>query len=270
MKTHRTQWMPVYIEPIPFSGERLCAAIAFRTEDGQTKTISTMPDHAINCLFGTEATGMRRLVHELIVKLEAYVKNGGELAAWTPPFDGVYPSAVRTVRETSLNAAVETIITNVASITQVEPPPKAADKASITWAQAVQKVMLKQSPVLGSLFNVQLKDERDGKITVGFMTSNFAAEFAAINAHYGWSSQSATFYRKLINLTIARRHAAMFRPEHMEILIRAPDRASLDTRGVERLEALLWDAERAASSSGIAIHSYATPENAAKHLREFT
>lgn len=98
------QWMPVYIEPIPFSGERLCAAIVFRTEDGQTKTVST------------EAIAMRRLVHELNASLDAHARTGGELAAWTPPFDNVYRSAVRTVRETSLDAAMATIISNSSSV----------------------------------------------------------------------------------------------------------------------------------------------------------
>lgn len=266
METIRAQWMPVFIEPIPFSGERLCAAIAFRADDGQTRVISTMPHHAIHCLFGHEAAGMSRLVQQLTSSLDAHVRSNGGFNTWHPPFEGVHRGDTKAVRETSMDVAIQVIVANVASLSQSEPSPKAVDRSSLTWAQSVQKA----APSLAAMFNVQLMDDRNGKITVGFVSSRLAAEFAALNVSGTWSSHSATFYRKLINLKLARSYASMFSPEHFEILLRTPDPATLDAHKTERYENLMWDAERSATSLDIKMRPYWSPESAAHHLHQLT
>lgn len=266
METLRAHWMPVYIEPIPFSGERLCAAVAFIADNGQTKVINTLPAHAVQCLFGQDADGVSRMAGQITESLKTHADASNSLDAWRAPLSGVYCGTVKTVCETSLDAAIETVIANVSSFAQAEPPPKAVEQSSIKWAKAVQAAVLSHAPSAGDWFNVQLADAREGKITVGFFNGKLAAEFAAVNPQHTWGSQSATVFRKLVTLAIARRHASLFVPERTEILIKVPARESIDDRVRERLDNLLWDAERAASSTGAQIKPYTTPQSAAQHL----
>jgi len=266
METLRAHWMPVYIEPIPFSGERLCAAIAFYADNGQTKVINTLPAHAAQCLFGQDAAGVSRMASQISDSLKAHTAASPDLDAWRAPLNGVYRGAVKTVCETSFAAAIETIVANVSSLAQAEPAPKAVEQSSINWAKAVQEAALSHAPTMGDLFNVQLKDEREGKISVGFFNGTLAAEFAALNPRHAWGSQSATVFRKLVTLAIARRHVSLFTPERTEILLKVPAKEALDEVTAERLENLLWDTERAASSTGADIKPYTTPERAAEHL----
>lgn len=266
METLRAHWMPVYIEPIPFSGERLCASIAFYTDNGQSKVINTMPPHAVQCLFGQEAAGVSRMASQISDSLNAHAAASHDLDAWRSPMNGVYRGTVNTVRETSLEAAIETVVANVASLAQSEPEPKAVEQSSINWAKAVQEAALNLAPTMGDLFNVQFKDEREGKVVVGFFDGTLAAEFATLNPRHTWSSQSSTVFRKLVTLAIARRHVSLFTPERTEILLKIPAKDALDDSVAAHLDNLLWDAERAALSTGAEIKPYTTPAHAAAHL----
>ncbi|MFW6342491.1 MAG: hypothetical protein ACOC00_05675 [Halothiobacillaceae bacterium] len=262
MSTLLIQWMPVYIEPIPHSGERLCIAVAFRPQQGRPRTIKTLPPRAAKCLFRHHAVGMARMAEQITASLDSHNRSGHEMTAWPPPFEGVHAGAVSTIRERTIDAAINTVTENVASLSQATPTPRQSERASDAWAKDIKA----HAPRLKDLFNVQLNDERASKITIGFLAGHLAAEFAALNANATWSAQSTTYYRKLINLTMAKQHFSLFRADRLEVLLKTPDRSALSAQQAERLDSLLWDADRAATSLGIEVNPYSTPQDAANHL----
>jgi len=268
METIRAQWMPVFIEPIPFSGERICAVVVVRADDGETKVVETMPLHAVQCLFGNEAMAMATMSRQAAESLYEHSKAGHDLEAWISPMDGIYSGPVRTVQETNLKAAVDTVIANVSSLSQSDQSQKAPERASLVWMREVKGAALKLKPNISELFNVKLCDQKGTKITIGFAGTRLAAEFAAINLRSSWSAHSATIYRKLINLTMARSHVPMYKPDHFEMLLRTPEPKLVNGDANQRVETLQWEAERAAESLHVTLRMYSSPVVAAKRLIE--
>lgn len=69
------QWMPIYLETIPGSEERICAVIAVKGDDGDSKVIRTLHRKTISHLFGSQSKGINKaidwIVQDIASKLQA-------------------------------------------------------------------------------------------------------------------------------------------------------------------------------------------------------
>lgn len=259
------KWTPVYIEPLPHSGERICAAIAFESEEGGRRIVSTMPPHALEALFGGDAKAMSVLGATLVNSLSAHLSMQQPIAAWEPPFEGVERGRTREVMESNWEQLIDAVVSNMASLAMVKPEPKNKEESALrTWAEAVGRVVIERDQRLRMNFDVPVQFERGSTFKLGFVGNALAAEFAVIQASSPWATQSTTFMRKLAHLVQARKHGGLFTLGHHEILTKIP--AVLTAEQTERFGNHKIDAERMADSMEIVFKTYTGPEQAASHI----
>lgn len=267
MDTLRAIWMPIYIEPLPFSGERLCSAIAFKAVNGEYKVISTLASRMLDCLFGADAPSMARLGAKIIESLDQHLKRKGDLRAWQPPFDGVEAGRIGEAEETGWGALIASVTNNIACMAAADDEKKEVEDAAITaWARAVEKIVVERDKNLRGHFKVPIQFGKGSGFTLGFVSSKLAAEFAVINPEASWGSQSTTFMRRVMHLATARKHAGLFTIPHPDILVRIPKVEEMTELSRQRFSALLIDAERMADSAEIMMRSYSIPAQAAEYI----
>ena len=83
------QWVPVYLEPVVGSGERLAVAIAC-IDSRQGYLISKIvPEQVLKCMYGSAGTKISNLVDWVTESLTEHLDQKRNLDGWAHPFDGV-------------------------------------------------------------------------------------------------------------------------------------------------------------------------------------
>ena len=87
----RAQWMPIYIEPMVGSGERICIGVATVSDDGFL-VVPVVALDRLECLYGKEV-GAVLLAADFVTNdlRNALAKDGAAaLGNWNPPMEGAY------------------------------------------------------------------------------------------------------------------------------------------------------------------------------------
>jgi len=259
------RWTPVYIEPLPYSGERLCAAIAFETDSDGARVISTLPTTALDALFSHDAAAMGRLTQQITASLDRHLATHPNLSNWLPPFDGVEKGETKCALEAGWDQLIASITTNVACLASVKAEQKPHEEPlTQAWYNSVRHEVVERDQRLRMNFDVPVAFERGSLFKLGFVGNALAAEFAVINASTPWHSQLTTFMRKLARLVQARKHGGLFSRSHHEVLTRIP--GVMTAEETERFGNHKIDAERLADSMEIVFKTYTRPEQAASHI----
>lgn len=83
------EWMPIYLEPIIMSGERLTIAIAAICETGQTQVFRTLDNQLIKLMYKERASEIMGIINFSLTSLEHFVSKNKNLSYWKSPLSGV-------------------------------------------------------------------------------------------------------------------------------------------------------------------------------------
>ncbi len=87
---YRGQTMPVYLETLPGSLERICALVAVQGEDGRFKVARTLNKRIIKNLFGNKSEGINKAINWLVTDLTHQLKQGIHISECTFSITGFY------------------------------------------------------------------------------------------------------------------------------------------------------------------------------------
>lgn len=105
--------MPVHLEPITFSGERITIGVAVVPGNGAApQVVSTLLPEPLEQVFGQYGKHLFTLAGGVIADLQAFLATGGELEQWTPHMQGVFAGAIVPTRNSSLQAIVKSALTH--------------------------------------------------------------------------------------------------------------------------------------------------------------
>ena len=91
------EWMPIYLEPLSGSGERLTAAVASRTENGAFYVMRTFDSKKARCMYGEHAASVLGFVDLIVQSLNDHLEAGGTLHTWQSPLrDGAVAGRIST------------------------------------------------------------------------------------------------------------------------------------------------------------------------------
>lgn len=85
----RAKWVPIYIEPIMNSGEKITVGIAALSNDGHAEVLSTLKEDTLRCTFGKDGLSLLESAKICLDTFSRYLKKSKEFSGWEPPLTGV-------------------------------------------------------------------------------------------------------------------------------------------------------------------------------------
>lgn len=272
--------VPLFVEPMDFSGERICAGVVARCG---AKTLRTSADHLLQyrSVYGSAVATLGMVADLALESLQAYVgaSDGdvGKLGDWKPPSSGVSLGRARVTTARSLDEALAGALFEHAAAVAIGGHQRDrgvvgdryASMSSVRLEREVRDLVVKQSPRLSAAFGREFIVRSGARpLGLGFCGRRIVANFSALSR-----KQLAAAVRvskaKLWDLEQARDGAQrgwfVGTPQRFELLLNAFD-APKDEVDKGPVEEAFAELEYEADRKEIISRRLASPKLIVEHL----
>lgn len=184
----RAEWMPIYIEPMVGSGERICVGVATANDTGFL-VVPVVALNRLECVYGKDAEAILLAADFVVNDLRGALTKSGAAALpdWKPPMEGVYSGRIVRSAGASLEEIARTGLTICASL--VERLADADEETNSATGlinvnrleQLVKEKVLSVRPGLEQRFGRQRDlGENVRSVTIGFVGNVIAANFGVL------------------------------------------------------------------------------------------
>lgn len=269
--SYRAQWSPIYIEPIPFSGESITCGVAVVGTDGEVRVASAFTlDLLLRC-FGEAGRGLYNTASLILADLEMHLKARAKLENWQPVLQGVRKGPVYTSQDVSIEAIAKQALHNMASFSakQAEKELEEGDDDAPTreWRRRIRELVTERAPMLKDRFDLSVPISLGMSLKIGFAGSRLAANFTRINpANITQSLQHAK--ARMVDIGQLRDYVADMGFAHHELIIQQPPLSQTSLSATQRINVSngLKQLEGFCKKHGIDMVGCESPEDAATHI----
>jgi hypothetical protein len=185
----KASWLPVYIEPVVGSGERLCIGVV--VADSHEHVVVPVPAlDRLACIYGDAAASLSNGAALAMMALRHRLSTEGtaSLASLRVPLEGIFTGPVRTGAGESLEDIARTCLTQSASLVEraveEEDSVEAAERTALSTRRLerlVQETVVSTRPDLANAFNKPFRITREARpMRVGFVGRRLAANFGLL------------------------------------------------------------------------------------------
>lgn len=272
--------VPIFIEPMDFSGERICGGVVARCAG---KTARTNAEHVLRyrSVYGSAVATLGMVADLALASLQAYLddtdSNIEHLQRWAAPSSGISLGRVRVTSARSLEEALASALFEHAASVAIGGHQRDrgvvgdryASMSSVRLEREVRELAIKQSPKLSAAFGREfIVREGARPLSLGFCGRRIVANFSALSR-----KQLAAAVRiskaKLWDLEQARDGAIrgwfVGTPQRFELLLNTSD-APMDGAGKELIEEAIAELEFEADRKEIISQRLASPKLIVEHL----
>lgn len=276
------QWLPVYIEPISGSGERITAAVAAQTHSGQWAVRRTFDTHTARCMYGNYADNVSGLIDLIVASLNDHLDTGATLTDWRPPLaDGVFVGPLSDAYDDNAAVIADVGVTLASSI--------AAKRATLTtdaaapliergdeWLHQIRDAVIARRTKWAPRFNQQIT-LRDGAppTNIGYIGERLAAQFGRLVPGRGLTQSHRTAKAYVTDLQQLRDHEqhALIPRTSYELMLWLPDANNVAFTTAERDETNAVHAELEAFGDRhdlrvVALHDGTSAAERILHIEE--
>ena len=280
----RARWTPIYLEPIPGSGERITVAIAILT-DKERIVRSVIREDALRCFLGNAADKFQGLVDACVQSLSKYMAQGGELSTWLPPFEGVFPGNEGLVYATDMTAALRMAIREsafLAALPQREGAEDTSDSAqkdesgTDRWRSQVKSRLEQLAPNLVVHFGREIELPRTRRRRrIDYLGNRMVAQLGRIIpgrgiGHYIRSAKVSLW--ELEDVRILRHDMKLFEipEENFELILYRPsdDDPAYDDKDIEKLHDAINELEEEGDRHNLRVRPVTNAQEAAQRIVE--
>jgi len=279
----RAKWVPIYIEPMVGSGEKITIGIAVANSN-EFIVVPVPTLDRLECVYGKENISSLLYASKIAIKSmnEGLVKTGEiHLNEWASPFEGVYKGQVRVGSGKDLNEIARSAITLcsslVSKIAEADEEPSSNVRITDTRLEAlVKESVVARNTSLESAFNRQFQPSKIARSTViGFVGNKIAANFSLLVPSY-LSRQVKDAKAKLWDLAQLQEYVQIsefdLSPEllNFELLIHRvrEDDPQYSERQIELITEAVNELEMEADKKDIRCRSLRSPEQLADRIIE--
>lgn len=213
--THEGRWLPLFLEPLVGSGERICIGVA--ASDGNAVEVVGVPKlDRLSSLYG-QATGSLQWAADLALKEVSYAANErgiDRLAEVKASVDGMSFGAIRRGAGADLEDLARTALRQASSLAALDdwdimqaPPVEAVESSQPAVVATVRKIVAQQRPELREYFNRQFSMRQASRpLQFAFVGKRLAANMTQLSAvsPAGLSAQVDRAKAKILDLESLR------------------------------------------------------------------
>ena len=210
--------VPVYVEPLAYSGERLFVGLIVQSSSG-AKSFPLEGLRRLQCVYGPAYRSLIAARDIALASLLEWVNQHGmeQVAEWTGPGDGIFAGSVLRTTTSSVAEAVRASFAEYSSIYEepvafAEQEPSARDErlASLTASRleaTVRDLVAAVRPVMAPKFFQKFQvNDKARPMTLGFVGTKLVANFGLI-VPQALSTRVSTAKARLWDLASAREGA---------------------------------------------------------------
>jgi hypothetical protein len=188
--SHEGRWLPLFLEPLVGSGERICIGVA--ASDGTAVEVVGVPKlERLSSIYG-QATGSLRWAAELALQEVSYAaKEHGidGLVEAKATIDGMSFGAIRRGAGTDLGDLARVALRQASSLAAIDEwdevpyPLQVVEASQPAVVASVRRIVAKQRPDLRDYFNRQFSLRQAARpLQLGFVGKILAANFTQLSA----------------------------------------------------------------------------------------
>ena len=250
-------WIPVLLEPITFSGERITIGVAVvPADDTPPRVISTLLPEPLEQVFGQYGKHLYNLAGGVIADLQAFLLTGGNLTAWEPHMQGVFAGNIVPTRNINLAAIIKSALANSSlfsakahdSANQVD----AAERSLNKFQEEIKKLVVSSREGMKVRFNQRMAIYGGKtKTPITYVGTSLAINLAALDTTMTSHSQQRDAAHRKINQLLALRDIVIgHRKDHLMVGLWTPKR-ELTKHQEELFDAYTTELEWASNKAGV-------------------
>lgn len=184
-KAVEANWLPIYVEPMIGSGEKICVGIAVSSKNGSL-VVPVAGLERLKCLYGAESEIIRYSSELVLGSVGECLQKKGEttFTQWNSPIEGFTLGTLRKGDGNSLEEIARNGLTLCASLVEklVDEAENSSDNVTKTKLETeVKKNVLNRQPSFERFFNrKRTLGVNVRPVPFGFVGERFAANFGLI------------------------------------------------------------------------------------------
>ena len=186
---HYASWLPIYIEPMIASGERLCIGVV--VADKEQNLVCAVPNlERLTCIFGREADALLLAAKLSLDTIQSRVNKYGitSLSEWQRPIEGLFFGQVQIGAGENLLDVARTALMQCASlIVNLPEADESTDTVTRTEGSLsrleslVRDSVIALRPDLKKCFSATFQVYQNARVTkIGFAGTKLAANFGML------------------------------------------------------------------------------------------
>lgn len=227
------QWFPVYLDPMPGSGERITIAVA-AWHAGEHVVVRTLSPQVARCMYGSDSAAVLGVVDLVCDSLRAHLESGADAAHWLPPIrDAVFLGTLSTGYADTLAQVADAARALTSSLRDPAlelanaPAIDADDDAGDEWERQIREETVRQRATFAPRF-LQKVALREGAppTRFGYLGDRLAAQFGRLLPGRGLTNHRNRAKAYITDLQILRdreRADILARPYYELMLWLPPD-----------------------------------------------
>lgn len=277
--TFSAYWMPIFLEPIVLSGERLCIGVAAISSTGEAATAMALQEEALRCILGRKnADSLLSIAKIALEDCQTFLASGGWLTHWRPPFDGIRPGGpLPAASRFGMAGVLRQGLSRSACLSALLLDPKEESESERReaeedrWPKQVRAAVQQSAPQLAQHFGKDFSVIKGARKTpIDFIGHKLAAGLGKLVPTGQQLSRNIKDAKvKLWNLDSLRsHHGDIFPLAHYELLLYRPEDSNPDysDRQIAALHEALLELTEEADRHEIRVLHYTTAEAAAARI----
>ncbi len=183
----KAKWVPIYIEPMVGSGERIAIGVVVAHQAGYL-TVPVASLERLECIYGKENRALMFAAKNAIESFDRVLSKEGDraLETWTAPFEGVIKGVIRMGAGNSLEEIARTglmlcssLVEKIADVDEVEDSGSAV--TTVRLERLIKEKVLAKRQSLEISFNRSFKYVKSGReARIGFVGQRLVANFGLL------------------------------------------------------------------------------------------
>lgn len=258
--TYSAMWVPVYLEPITFSGERITIGLIFRTIDGNIKVINTLPLEALNKIFGSKGKDLHSLATFVLNSFDAHMRTTQKFETYIPSVKGVYIGDPIETFDEDLESIIYQVRKNYSVFSalfvsgeDLVSKSRSESQAKV-WANTIKTEAVRIRASLSNNFNREYKFREGARAAnIGYVGNNIAFNFGALDPNSSsFLQQQNRIIRHATELNSLNK-LGMSDFTHLEVNVWTPRRKELNDSTYMKLHSVSEELEQLGDDINVRI-----------------
>ena len=263
LPTYSAKWVPIYFEPILFSGEKITIAVGVKGADGAIRVAQVLRENILTCMYGKKSKNAQSIIDWSVKSLEDHLNSQGNFEDWKAPFEGISIGDVHEALDDDIQGVIYQGMRTSSSLSYLDEP---LHKKSMRTE--IRDMIIKKHETLAPCFNKKIKLTNSNFVTTfNFAHSKYISNFGALSYKHLPASVSGA-KAKILDLQAHK----IFDPEKSfekyELILRTPrhDELMLSEKKMVKLQQSVAMLKEIAGSNDISVFTTNSHEAAADQI----
>ncbi len=174
---YKAKWVPVYLEPMMASGERITIAVAALGDDGTALVRSALRQEKAKAMYAEKSDPFMDLIKTAIDSLQFHLDTKQSFEGWVCPFSGLEMGEPRAALSSDIVGVLRQAVSMSASLSALDfdAPVEKDNYKNDSWANKFRDTVVANSPGLDKYFRARFSTRNSSRdLRVFFLSPNIA------------------------------------------------------------------------------------------------